>query len=160
MGFLTFQNIKLIVMLACICNVYLASCIVIPTASKTSIQTHPTTTIQGSPTPFSLLKRDIGDYQDNLDLYQNWASMCRGGGDKKNVAMIADQSDGTIGPENSLSVNNLWATVTQTVNCGGGHAITVTETVTASSSSKPTSTTNPSGNSCTGSCWSDYLWRK
>lgn len=154
---LTFKNIKLIILLLCIYNVYLISCIVLPTATKTVIPSHTAAAISGSPTTFSLLKRDAGDDQDNLDIYQNWASMCRGGGDNKNIAMIAaDQSTSIL--ENNLSINNLWTTVTQTVNCGGGHAVTVTKTITASSTSIPTSKTSRS--SCTGNCWSDYLWRK
>lgn len=157
---MTARDIKLVLLLVFFYNTYLVTCISLPQATKTAVQSYTSTAISGSPTLFSLRKRDVGDYQDNLDIYQNWASMCRGRGDNKNIAMISDQSNQTIGSDTNLSINNLWTTVTQTVNCGGGHAVTVTKTVTASSTSKPKPTEKPSGNSCTGQCWSGYLWRK
>ncbi|CAO3651716.1 unnamed protein product [Mucor hiemalis] len=124
-------------------------------APKTASLLQVTKTLTGAPTAAPLFKRYDADDQSNLDLYQNWASMCRQG--NNNIALIAtDQGDINKDSANDLSLNNLWKTVTQTVNCGGGHALTVTKTVTATSTSKPTP--SKSGYSCTGQCWSDYLW--
>jgi hypothetical protein len=151
---LILKQSKLAILLFYICNIYLASCIVLPTATKTIAVSQSTASAAGTPTAVAIYKRDD---QSNLDLYQNWASMCR---DRNNIAMIAtDQNATDNSPGNSLSINNLWQTVTQTVNCGGGHALTVTKTITATSTSTPTALSS-SGFSCTGQCWSDYLWRK
>lgn len=148
MFYLPFKNTKFIIILLLFTyNVYV-SCIVLPTPTKTIITSQTVAAINSLPTKISLLKRDVLDDQDNLGLYQNWASICREGGNSKNVVTIAGDQ----------YINNLWKTVTQTVNCGGGQAITVTKTITASSTSKPTS--NATENSCIGQCWSDYLWRK
>ncbi|KAI8059837.1 hypothetical protein BDF21DRAFT_370083 [Thamnidium elegans] len=133
----------------------IASCIVLPLATKTTSLSQTTTEIAGTPTTFSLSKRADEPDEDNLDLYQNWASMCRGQKDDKNIAMI-DTDDPSSDTDN-LSLNNLWKTVTETVNCGGGHAITVTKTTTISPTSKPRKPSSQK-KACTGQCWSDYLW--
>ncbi|RCI01847.1 hypothetical protein CU098_012008, partial [Rhizopus stolonifer] len=109
----------------------------IPTKTIYTLQT--TTVTESTPTPV-LVKRDV---QDDLELYQNWASMCRNRDHIKAAAVV-----------NASDINRLWKTVTQTINCGGGTAVTVTTTITAS----PTSQPEPSSNDCTGQCWSDYLW--
>lgn len=151
------ERSKLIILLLCIYNVCLASCVVLPIATKTIALSQTTTAIAGTPTIFSLSKRADETDEDNLGLYQNWASMCRGQKDNKNIAMI--DTDGASSDTDNLSLNNLWKTVTETVNCGGGHAITVTKTKTISPTSKPSKPSNQK-KSCTGQCWSDYLWRK
>lgn len=137
------------------------SCIVLPTATKTIVQSRTIATITGTPTAFPLSKRGDGDEkiynEDNLDLYQNWASMCRNRKDSKNIALI---DTGGNESEDNLSLNELWKTVTQTVNCGGGHAITVTKTTIVTATSKSSKPSKESKKSCTGQCWSDYLWRK
>lgn len=146
---------KLIILLLYICNIYLASCIVLSTATKTIALSQTTAAVSGTPTTMPLLKRDD---QSNLDLYQNWASMCR---NKNNIAMVAIDQNATDNSAGvNLSINNLWQTVTQTVNCGGGHALTVTKTITATSIATHTSSSGSSGLNCIGQCWSDYLWRK
>ncbi|KAI9472439.1 MAG: hypothetical protein EXX96DRAFT_489692 [Benjaminiella poitrasii] len=86
-------------------------------------------------------REDNSNIQENLELYQNWASICRNG-----------QTDILVAPAMNESVYNLWQTVTQTVNCGGGHARTVTKTVLAT----PTAASQQM--SCNDQCWSDYLW--
>lgn len=147
----------------------LVSCIVLPEPTKTSdlLQTASVASY-GSPTALTLVKRggpdedgEPDDDEDNLDLYQNWASACRNR-DNNNALIATDQPTPTetVDP-NSLSINNLWKTVTQTVNCGGGQAVTVTKTMNA----KPTSNSSSKSSSrkkktCVGRCWSDYLWRK
>lgn len=152
-------------------TIQLVSCNTLPT--KTVHDLHARSTSTGVPTHAAILsKRDDMDQEeiDDLDLYQNWASMCRNGVNNNNAliaATISDQDAAAVAATatvDNLSLNNLWKTVTETVNCGGGHAMTVTRTTTVS---KSTSTSNPSSNSskrgkksCTGQCWSDYLWRK
>ncbi|KAI8984470.1 hypothetical protein BDF20DRAFT_816989 [Mycotypha africana] len=104
------------------------------------------------PTPTDTIPRTTDEDSDELDLYQFWASNCR------NRDKLTSDDNVRI----AATVNNLWKTVTQTVNCGGGHAITVTRTINA----QPTSTSinRSSKNSkriektCSGQCWSDYLW--
>lgn len=151
------KHTRLAVILLFLCNICLTASMILPMAPKTASSLQASKTIAGTPTTAPLIKRYDADDQSNLDLYQNWASMCRQ--DKNNIALVAtDQGDINNDSANDLSINNLWKTVTQTVNCGGGHALTVTKTVTATSTSKPTS--SKSGYSCTGQCWSDYLWRK
>ncbi|KAI8883737.1 hypothetical protein K501DRAFT_333114 [Backusella circina FSU 941] len=92
------------------------------------------------PTPF-LHKRD--DVAENLELYQQWANICRKNTNNNQVALV----------DSGVSVNNLWHTVTTTVNCGNGHAVTVTTTVSATATATATASS-----SCEGDCWSDYLW--
>jgi hypothetical protein len=114
-------------------------CALIPPLAQPTPST--TNTLSASkPTPF-LHKRD--DVAENLELYQQWANICRGNTKNNQVALAGD-------------VNNLWHTVTTTVNCGNGHAVTVTTTV--SKTTIPTATATASA-SCEGDCWSDYLWR-
>ncbi|CAO0797414.1 unnamed protein product [Mucor circinelloides] len=150
-------------------TIQLVSCNTLPT--KTVHDLHARSTSTGVPTHAAILsKRDDLDQEeiDDLDLYQNWASMCRNGVNNNNAliaATVSDQDAAAVAATatvDNLSLNNLWKTVTETVNCGGGHAMTVTRTTTVS---KSTSTSNPSSNSskrgkksCTGQCWSDYLW--
>lgn len=157
MTFAITKQAKLAVLLLYICKICLTASMILPMAPKTASLLQVTKTLTGAPTAAPLFKRYDADDQSNLDLYQNWASMCRQG--NNNIALIAtDQGDINKDSANDLSLNNLWKTVTQTVNCGGGHALTVTKTVTATSTSKPTP--SKSGYSCTGQCWSDYLWRR
>lgn len=140
----------------------------LPTKTVFDLQARSTST--GVPTHAAILsKRDDLDEEqmDDLDLYQNWASMCRNGVNNNNAliaATVSDQDTDAVAATatiDNLSLNNLWKTVTETVNCGGGHAMTVTRTTTVS---KSTSTSKPSSKggkkTCTGQCWSDYLWRK
>jgi hypothetical protein len=152
---------NLIFLLLLSIKLVLVSCIVLPEPTKTSypLQTASVASY-ATPTTPALARRGEPDEeeQDDLDLYQNWASACRNR-DNNNALIVTDQPTptGTADP-NNLSINNLWKTVTQTVNCGGGHAVTVTKTV------NPKPTYMPSlGNRrkpCVGQCWSDYLWRK
>ncbi|KAI8378521.1 hypothetical protein BD560DRAFT_325218 [Blakeslea trispora] len=117
-------------------------CITLPTKTAYALQARTVMPI-GTPTHAPLRKRDV---EDDLELYQNWASMCRNRDNHKELmAASAVVSD----------LNDLWKTVTETVNCGGGTAVTVTTTVRATPTSKPSSSKPPS---CHGQCWSDYLW--
>lgn len=113
---------------------------ILPTKTVQSI--HTTTLLPERPTHF--VKRD--DVQTNLELYQNWASVCR---QYKNGALVAFTPDDT---------NRLWKTVTETINCGNSGPVTVTTTVSVNPTSTPSSSRNST--SCQDQCWSDYLWRK
>ncbi|KAG1047677.1 hypothetical protein G6F43_009887 [Rhizopus delemar] len=115
-----------------------ASCMILPTKTVQSI--HTTTLLSERPTHF--VKRD--DVQTNLELYQNWASVCR---QYKNGALVAFTPDDT---------NRLWKTVTETINCGNSGPVTVTTTVSVNPTSTPSSSRNST--SCQDQCWSDYLW--
>jgi Na+(H+)/acetate symporter ActP len=134
--------------LVCLLFISFCQCYLQPPASTVAVSATVTAT-RSTPTAAPLAKRDD---ESDLDLYQAWASMCKSG--VNNNALIASASVG--------DVNNLWKTVTQTVNCGKGSAVTVTATVSASASGIFTcATSTPSKiKSCTGQCWSDYLWRK
>ena len=149
------KRAQLIVLLLFTCSMCLTAGLALPTKTKSVYQA--TTASTGKPTSLPLVKRYDPSDQDNLDLYQDWASMCRQS-NNNNIAMIAVDQNST--DSDNLSLNNLWKTVTQTVNCGGGHALTVTKTITATSTATPSSKPSKSGNTCTGQCWSDYLWRK
>lgn len=153
--------------------IQLVSCITFPTKTVYELQSRSTAT--GIPTNFAVLSKRGDDddedqeVMDDLDLYQNWASMCRSGVNNNNALIAATASDQNAASDaatasiDNLSLNNLWKTVTETVNCGGGHAMTVTRTTTVSkstSTSKPSSSSSSGKKSCTGQCWSDYLWRK
>jgi hypothetical protein len=149
--------------------IQLVSCTTFPTKTVHEVQSRSTAT--GIPTHFAVLsKRGDDDNEDqevidDLDLYQNWASMCRSGVNKNNalIAATASDQDAATASIDNLSLNNLWKTVTETVNCGGGHAMTVTRTTTVSkstSTSKPSPSSSSGKKTCTGQCWSDYLWRK
>lgn len=125
---------------------FLSTCMIsygLPLTSPT-----PTTTSQPTPPPpaLNLAKRD-GDLQATLSLYQNWASVCNGN---------AVQAVASIGVD--PKVQQLWQTVTQTVNCGHGMVKTVTKTITATATA--TYSPSPEAPPCDGKCWSDYLWRK
>jgi hypothetical protein len=142
----------------------LVSCIVLPEPTKTSYLSQTASVVSyGTPTTPTLAKRGEPEEEeieeDNLDLYQNWASACRNR-DNNNALIVTDQPTPTetADPDN-LSINNLWKTVTQTVNCGGGQAVTVTKTVNARPTSTPSSEKKKK-KACVGRCWSDYLWRK
>ncbi|ORX50516.1 hypothetical protein DM01DRAFT_1308229 [Hesseltinella vesiculosa] len=117
-----------------------------PTKSSAIVQKHenlakPTT----PPTHHRLMARDL---QQTLSLYVNWQSVCNGGGNQAQVSI------------GNPSLKNLWQTVTQTVNCGRGSTVTVTETI----SNMATTTTTVSGSQstyipvCDDACWSGYLW--
>lgn len=130
------------------------ACYIQPPRSTAVHLSATATATRDTPTAAPLIKRDVEDDYDDLDLYQAWASMCKSGV-KNNNALIASASVG--------DVNNLWKTVTQTVNCGKGTAITVTTTVSPSSPTSftcPTKSNQSKPKTCTGQCWSDYLWRK
>jgi hypothetical protein len=111
--------------------------------------TDPTPTTPSQPTTppaFNLVKRD-DNLQATLSLYQNWASVCNGN---------AVQAVASIGVD--PKIQQLWQTVTQTVNCGHGTVKTVTKTITATATA--TYSPSPKAPPCDGKCWSDYLWRK
>ncbi|PHZ13763.1 uncharacterized protein RHIMIDRAFT_291410 [Rhizopus microsporus ATCC 52813] len=119
------------------------SCMILPT--KTTYLAHSTAILSEKPTHLS--KRD--DIETNLELYQNWASICRQYRNGGYNAIIASNTN------DDIDINKLWKTITQTINCGPGGPVTVTTTVSAS----PTSVPSNSGSSpCQGQCWSDYLW--
>ncbi|KAI7906564.1 uncharacterized protein BX663DRAFT_427236 [Cokeromyces recurvatus] len=97
-------------------------------------------------TPTKLFfKRDDMNVDNNLELYQNWASLCR----HSQTNIYVDLAETA-----NISVHNLWKTVTQTVNCGGGHAITVTKTVAVVTATATVASQKP----CTKQCWTDYIW--
>lgn len=118
---------------------------ILPT--KTTYVAHSTTLLSEKPT--HLFKRD--DIETNLELYQNWASICRQYRNGGYSAIIASNTS------DNIDINKLWKTITQTVNCGPGGPVTVTTTVSVSPTSAPS---NSGSISCQGQCWSDYLWRK
>jgi len=155
-------------LLLLLATLQLVACNTLPTKTVFDLQARSTST--GVPTHAAILSKrdDLDEEQINdLDLYQNWASMCRNGANNNNAliaATVSDQEAAATTAVDNLSLNNLWKTVTETVNCGGGHAMSVTRTPTVShstSTSKPSSNSSKGGKkSCTGQCWSDYLWRK
>jgi hypothetical protein len=143
-------NLNLIKLLLIFVYIQTCHCFVLPTPTRStsSYQQHQ------QPTLFTdqsqLLERNDGDLQATLNLYQNWASICNEEDDyrgyRKNVVL-----------DNDPKLQQLWQTVTKTVNCGHGTIKTVTKTKKVASTATAFKGTLPV---CTGKCWSDYLWRK
>ncbi|KAI8096905.1 uncharacterized protein BX664DRAFT_346929 [Halteromyces radiatus] len=122
-----------------------------PTQTSPSIQSASIQPVQPTQPPSHsqyLVKRDDDNIQATLSLYQNWASVCNN--DNNNQVAVAISID--------PKMQQLWQTVTQTVNCGHGTVKTVTRTITATATAT-TSGTNPTNTpTCDQQCWSDYLW--
>ncbi|KAI8088654.1 uncharacterized protein BX664DRAFT_331025 [Halteromyces radiatus] len=89
-----------------------------------------------------LVKREL---QQTLELYQDWHDICND-----------DDSNAKVNVVNP-SLQQLWQTITTTVNCGNGYIKTKTTTITATATAT-VYTGNPAPYQCVDKCWSDYLW--
>ncbi|CAO3627852.1 unnamed protein product [Cunninghamella echinulata] len=108
----------------------------------------------------ALVKRTL---KQTLSLFQDWHSICNEKND--NIKVVDSGNDNNNNPQANVQLDiplqQLWKTVTTTVNCGNGHVKTVTKTVTATTTATATETVD--GNEpffkCTDECWNSYLWR-